>query len=91
MSLTLHAAVRSQQCSIPPLIVDWLLTYGDEVFDGHGGVKRYFSKRSRRKLEHIVGKAPVRKLSEYLGAYLVESSHDGEIITVAHRNSRIRR
>ena len=90
MNLTQHAHIRSQQRSIPPLIVNWLLNFGEEKFDNHGGVVHFFSKRSRRKLEQEVGKGPVRKLSEYLDTYLIKSSGDGAIITVGHRITRMK-
>lgn len=83
---THHAAQRTQQRGIPPLINNWLLDYGDEVFDGHGGVIRYFSSSSIRLMERDVGKTPVKRLSEFLRCYLVESSVDGAIITVGKRH-----
>ncbi len=82
---TQHASQRTQQRGIPPLISNWLLDYGDEVFDGHGGVIRYFSSSAIRKIERDVGKTPVKRLSEYLRCYLVESSSDGAIITMGKR------
>ena len=83
---TQHATQRTQQRGIPPLINNWLLDYGDEVFDGHGGVIRYFSSSSIRKMEREIGKAPVKRLSEFLRCYLVESSDSGAIITVGKRH-----
>ena len=85
MSMSLHAQVRSQQRSIPPLIIDWLVEYGEEDFDGRGGIRRYFNKESRRKLEQAFGRRPVRRLGELLNSYLVESVDTGIIVTVGHR------
>ena len=82
---THHARQLTQQRGIPPLINHWLLDYGDEVFDGHGGVIRYFSSNGIRKMERDIGKTPVKRLSEFLRCYLVESSNDGAIITVGKR------
>ena len=82
---TNHATQRTQQRGIPPLISNWLLDYGDEVFDGHGGVIRYFSSSGIRKMERDIGKVPLKRLSEFLRCYLVESSNDGAIITVGKR------
>lgn len=90
-TLTTHAAVRSQQRGVPPLVRDWLLLFGDERFDGHGGLIRYFSRRSVRKLEKAVGTQPVRRMSEYMSAYLVESSKDGRVITVGRRYKPVSR
>lgn len=84
-TLTQHATQRIQQRGIPAVISNWLLDYGDEMFDGHGGVVRYFSSSGLRHLEHDVGKAPVKRLAEYLRCYLVESSNNGAIITIGKR------
>jgi hypothetical protein len=88
---TEHAAVRAQQRGIPPLIKDWLLQFGEEQFDGHGGIKRFFSHRSIREMERCFGRKPVSRMSEFLEAYLIESSHDGVIITIGHNYRRSQR
>lgn len=88
---TMHASVRAQQRGIPPLIHHWLDQYGEEQYDGHGGVIRYFSRRSIRVLERSFGREPVRRMWEYLDAYKVESSHDGGTITLGHKTKRLRR
>jgi len=88
---TSHANVRMQQRSIPPLINQWLDQFGEEEYDGHGGITRYFSHFSIRAMERAFGAAPVRKLAEYLNVYKVESSHDGATITIGHRYKRINR
>ena len=84
---TQHAAERSQQRGIPPLITSWLLDYGAEEFDGRGGVVRYFTRRSIRRMERDFGTTPLKRLSEYLRCYLVQSNDDGRIITVGKRYS----
>lgn len=86
---TQHAAKRSPQRGIPPLVQHWLLDYGEENFDGHGAIGRYFSPQSIRNMERDFGRDPVRRLSEYLRCYLVESAHDGVVITVGKRHSNI--
>lgn len=88
MILTSHAQTRAQQRAVPPLIIDWLNRYGEEAFDGRGGIRRYFSKRSRRALEHDCGRAPVRCMEAFLKTYLIESVDDGSIITVGHVTRR---
>lgn len=85
-SITNHAATRQQQRGIPPLVFDWLMSFGYEQFDGHGGVVRYFTKRCIRQLEREVGRQPVARMSEYLRCYLVQSSKDGAVITVGKRH-----
>ena len=84
-SFTDHAAIRQQQRGLPPLVSDWLLDFGDEQFDGHGGVIRFFSKKCIRHLEREVGRKPVARMSEYLRCYLVQSSADGKVITLGKR------
>lgn len=84
---TKHAVIRAQQRGIPPLITEWLLDFGEEVFDGRGGIIRYFSRRSIRKIERATGAAVVSRLSEYLRCYLVEDTGSGKIITVGKRDS----
>jgi hypothetical protein len=91
MQTNLHASTRSQQRGIPPLIDQLLDLYGHEEYDGHGGVLVYFDKRSRRHLEHDMGREPVRRISEWLNAYKIRSSIDGSTITLGHRFRRIRR
>ena len=87
---THHASVRSQQRGIPPLIRDWLLAYGEEDYDGHGGILRYFSNRSIRMMQRSFGREPLRQLDKYLNSYLVESSDDGAVITIGHRLGSMR-
>ncbi len=86
-----HAEVRAQQRSVPPLVIQWLDQFGEESYDGHGGIIRFFSSTSIRAMEREFGCAPVRKLSEYFRTYKVESSHNGKIITIGHRSKRINR
>lgn len=86
--LTKHAQVRSQQRGIPTQIQDWLLSYGEEVYDHQGGIVRYFSKRSVERIERTLGRRPLRQNSEYLRSFLVES-HDGKIVTVGKRYKRV--
>lgn len=91
MRQTSHAAQRAQQRGIPPLVTEWLDRYGDEQYDGRGGVLRYFSRASVRRMERDFGRAPVARMSEYLDCYLVQSSRDSSLITVGHRATRIRK
>jgi hypothetical protein len=83
-----HATVRMQQRGLPPLVLQWLEDYGAEQYDGHGGIVRFFDKRSRRTLERAVGREPVRRMHEWLDAYSVVA-HDGSTITVGRRYRRI--
>ena len=82
---TQHAIQRSQQRGIPPLIQHWLLEYGEENFDGHGAIIRYFTSQSIRHMERDLGREPLRRLSEFMRCYHVESTDDGSVITVGKR------
>lgn len=91
MNTHTHAAMRAQQRCIPPLIVNWLDQFGEESYDGHGGIVRFFSHASIRAMEREFGRAPVRKMTEYLDAFKVDDSRDGHVITIGHRTKRIHR
>lgn len=90
MNMTYHAATRSQQRCIPPLIVQWLDQFGEEQHDGNGAIIRFFSSSSRRAMEREFGSNPVKKMSEFLNIYKVEN-HDGTMITTGHLTKRIKR
>ena len=87
-----HYELRSQQRGVPPLIKDWLLFYGQENHDGKGAIVRYFNDKSVRQMERDFGREPVRRMSEFLRCYLVEST-DGAVITIGkrYREARINR
>jgi hypothetical protein len=87
---TQHSSTRAQQRGIPPLIVNWLLAYGEEEYDQHGARLVFFSKRSRKSLEHEAGDAIVRRLSEFMDVYAVVS-RDGQLVTCGHRTKKINR
>jgi hypothetical protein len=89
--LSQHAISRRQKRGIPPIIIDWLEQYGEEHFDGHGGVIRYFGHDSRRRMEKVLGRRFVAENQKYLDHYLVESASDGTIITMGMRFKRISR
>jgi hypothetical protein len=84
----LHASKQMQRRGIPPLIVHWLEDFGEETHDHNGAIILHFSKAARRRLEHTVGRQSVRKMDEWLNAYLVMST-DGAPITVGFRYRRI--
>lgn len=86
--LTAHAATRVQQRALPPLVLDWLHTYGHEHHDGRGATVLFFNKTARRRLERGVGREPVRRMKQWLNAYAVVSD-DGQVVTAGHRFKRI--
>lgn len=90
MNMTLHASKRSQQRGIPPLIIDWLQAYGDEIHDHKGACVYFFSRRAKRQIEKSIGSALVRRYHEKMNTYAVVSS-DGHLITVGMRFKHARR
>lgn len=88
---THHAAVRARQRAIPPFAEFLLDEFGERLYDGHGGIRVFFSRRSIRRMERCWGRRPVARMSEYFGAYRVEDSRDGTTITVGHRSKRMNR
>ena len=87
MKITNHCRTRSQQRSIPPLVVDWLLEFGATSHDKKGAVIHYFDKKSRKRLSQHVGKQIVDRLSNLLDAYIVTANDT--ILTVGHRYRRV--
>lgn len=88
--MTRHATARAQQRGLPPLIVDWLDTYGARAQDRRGAAILYFDKASRRNLERDVGSQVVDRLRPLLDAYLVMAD-DGTVITLGWRFKRLPR
>lgn len=84
-----HATIRAQQRGIPPFIDQLLDLYGNEQYDGHGGVVIYLDRGSIRRMERDMGREPVRRLTTWHNAYKVKSSIDGTTITTGHRCERI--
>jgi hypothetical protein len=88
MDVSRHAKVRCQQRNIPPLIINWLLTYGAEQ-RSHGATKRFFDREARKRLAAEVGSEVLNRLGDLLNVYIVEG--DERIVTAAIRTRRIRR
>ena len=87
--LTKHAHIRSQQRAIPPLMIDLLLQLGATEKAVGGVCKMFFDKASRRRVHAYAGPiAPL--LEEHLDLYAVVG-RDSQVITVGHRNERIKR
>jgi len=87
---TKHASIRAQQRGIPPFIDHLLDCYGEEQYDGHGGVVLYLNKKSIRQMERDMGHRPVARLAEWLDAYKVTTT-DGTTITIGHRVRKVQR
>ena len=87
---TKHAKIRNQQRCIPPIIHDWLDQYGDEIFDGHGYIKVFFSKKSIKIMAKEFGSNFVQSNRKYLNLYRIEASSTGLVITNGWKTKRIK-
>ncbi|MGC4368001.1 hypothetical protein [Hydrogenophaga sp. R2] len=84
-----HARQRSQQRAIPELVIDLLLQFGSREKSSGGTSKAFFDKSSRKRIKSYAG--PLASFLEpHLDSYVVLSSDD-HVVTVGHRNERIRR
>jgi hypothetical protein len=90
-AFTKHAACRAQQRRIDPLYDELLERFVEEEYDGHGFVRRYFSKRSIRAMERSFGREPVRRLAHKLNVYRVELSSNGRVVTTGYLTKHMRR
>lgn len=86
MHLTKHAQTRTQQRSIPPMLIDLLLQFGSSERSGTGVSKVFFDKASRRKVKAYAGSLS-RLLDDHLDVYAVVTD-DLTVITVGHRIGR---
>ena len=83
------AARRSRQRSIPPLIIDLLIDYGEES-RSHGADRLTFDRRARRLIERDLGAALYREIEHKLNSFAVLGD-DGKVRTVGYRRRRFRR
>ena len=82
VQMTAHAKLRTQQRGISAQMTNWLVSYGDKVYDGRGGLIRFFSQRVLRKLEGKLDPESFQQILKNRRCYLVLSASDGAVITV---------
>lgn len=87
-NLTNHAEKRMQQRSIPKIVLDWLVDFGQSEPAGNGARKYFFDKQSRRQFKKYAGKI-YGTLEQHLNAYVVVAS-DNSVVTVGIRYEPIR-
>ena len=85
-----HARQRACQRGIPTLVIDWLLQFGETEWDHHGAQVKFFTRKSRRRIDQAVGAQATRRMHEFLDSYIVVAL-DGTLITCGHRYKRIHR
>jgi hypothetical protein len=84
-----HAHIRLQQRSVPPLILDLLILYGEKKYQGNDKQLRFFSKKSRRKMNADLGKVAVGQLGRLLNSSIV-TYKDGSLVTAMRKRKRVR-
>ena len=89
--ITNHSQLRNQQRCIPPIIHDWLSNFGEERYDGHGGIKIFFSQKSIKRMGKEFGHNFVCENKKYFSIYRVESSSDGTVITTGWKTKRFKK
>lgn len=78
-----HAATRSQQRGIPKMAAPLIKAYGQQEFDGHGGIRYLLTSSVVADLKRLLGHS--QQLDALTGAYVVISADNGDVITVGHR------
>ena len=79
---TQHAQIRKQQRAIPTVVEYWLDEFGAEEYDHHGCIKRYFNKRSIKKMQKALGAKFVSENKKYLSVYKIVSVSERLTITM---------
>jgi hypothetical protein len=79
--LSRHAAVRCRQRCVPPLIIEWLLSYGHREAS-FGAVKVRFDGRARKELAKDVGDRVLSLMSKYLSVAAIVDRNTDKVITV---------
>ena len=85
---TSHALIRCQQRGISHALVDIVYAYGRRSYN-KGAEVRFMDKCSRRLAERRLGPEAYRQIAGKLDFYIVIST-DGSVLTVAHRNVRLK-
>jgi hypothetical protein len=83
--MTHHARMRSQQRSIPSVVRDALIDFGERRRAGQGAVSVFFTKKSWKRLEASMGSDISRAFERYRNYYLIEAD-DGAVVTEAYRS-----
>ena len=81
-SLTKHAVSRSQQRGLNSVMIDLILSFGDEEHIGGGVKKIHIHNKNLKKATKALTKA-LHRADKLGGMYLIESP-EGHVITAAH-------
>lgn len=86
-----HARIRCRQRCIPPIVEQWLDEFGEESYDGHGGVRRFFSHASIKRMKRTLGAQFVEHNARWLRAYKIDATTSDLTITIGWRKEPVRR
>ena len=87
---TSHAQIRAQQRRIPPIVEQWLDEFGEESYDGHGAVRRYFSHASIKRMKRALGAQFVEHNARWFRVYKADVVAADLTITIGWREEPIR-
>lgn len=79
-----HVLHRMKNRGIGPFVVDLYLLYAEEEHDGRGGIRYFFTRRSRRRVKKELGGQLYKHIRHQLDACVVEC--DGDVVTVMWRH-----
>jgi hypothetical protein len=85
---TKHAHERAQQRSIPPFVVDLLLSFG-RAQRSHKADLYTFDKRCRRELRRYLGAEHYQRIADQLDCWAVIAD-DGSVVSIGHRLRRFK-
>jgi hypothetical protein len=85
--LTHHAAIRSQQRGIPPLIVNLVMSYG-KMIQRRGSSVYFLDKLTRRNLKKEIGSIAYKRLDDLLDANVV--ANDRAVVTIGKHFKRLK-
>lgn len=88
LSLTRHAAKRTQQRGIPGWFLALLVEHGRSRHDGHGAVIKTIDHATRRRLKATLSRPQYVAAESYFDVYAVVATEDCAIVTAAHRTRR---
>jgi hypothetical protein len=86
IELSQHAKKRGQQRGITSESVKLIIAFGEQTYDGKGGIRLTMTERAMIRLERTFGFS--KKIQALAGDYVVIDANNNEtVITVSHRYS----
>ncbi|WP_018436858.1 DUF4258 domain-containing protein [Paraburkholderia atlantica] len=82
--MSLHAKKRCSQRGISAESIRLVRAFGEQEFDGHGGMRYLMTSDAMAKLVRVVGRT--QRLDALAGMYVVVSADDETIVTASFRH-----